>query len=122
MIIIKKISNYIEIEEACNSFYVTTDEIKVILGGVSKSRADKFRKELEAILDAETVVAKAETDEKKRNMLLAKCFYYKDTRPHRVPIRRVLEEAHLDLDYIRREANKMRKAKRLEVEKCSNQF
>ena len=40
--------------------------------------------------------------------------HIKDTKPHKLPIRRVLEEAHIDLDYVRREANKMRKAINIE--------
>lgn len=112
----KKTITYIEIESACNSYYVTTEDIMIILGGVSKSKADNFRKNLESVLDEEKALAKQESDEKKRNELLGKCFYFNDTRPHRLPVKRVLEYAHLDLDYIRREANKMRKAKRIEGE------
>ncbi len=112
----KRIANYIEVEEACNSFYVTTDEIRTILGGVSKSKADNFRKTLENKLKAERLEALKEIDAKKRNELLARCFYFDDTRPHRIPIRRVLEEAHIDLDYVRREANKMRRAMKIERE------
>lgn len=106
--------NFIEIEEACNYLFVDTSLIQIILGGVSKSRADKFRMDLEAELDEEALLAMQETDENKRLKALARCYYYKDTRPHRVPIRRVLEKAHIDLDFVRREANKMRKAKLIE--------
>ncbi len=108
------IKNFIEIEEACNYLFVDTSLIKTILGGVSKSKADKFRMELEEELDQEKVLALQETDNDKQLKALAKCFYYNDTRPHRVPIKRVLEKAHIDLDYVRREANKMRKAKLIE--------
>ena len=110
-----KNTNYIEIENACNYLWVTTNEIRTILGGVSKSKADDFRKKLEIKLDEEEIQAKKETDLEKQNKLLARCFYYKDTKPHRLPIKRVLEEAHVDLDYVRREANKMRKAFLLET-------
>ena len=109
-----KNASYIEIENACNHLWVTTNEIRVILGGVSKSKADSFRKNLEIKLDKEEIEAKNESDLEKQNILLARCFYYKDTKPHRLPIKRVLEEAHVDLDYVRREANKMRKAFLLE--------
>lgn len=102
--------NFIEIEEACNHLFVSTNEIRDILGGVSKSKADKFRTELEKELEEEKIQALNEKDENKRTKALANCFYYNDTKPHRVPIRRVLEKAHIDLDYVRREANKMRKA------------
>lgn len=107
--------NFIEIEEACNHLWVTTEEIKIILGGVSKSKADKFRMNLEEILDKEHTDALNETESKQRDKKLANCFYYNDTRPHKLPIKRVLEQAHIDLDYVRREANKMRKAKNIEL-------
>lgn len=109
-----KLTNYIEIEEACNHLWVTTTEIRAILGGASKSKADAFRAELENDLNEEKIIALKENDEDKRAKLLARCFYYDDTRPHRLPIKRVLEKAHVDLDYVRREANKMRKAFALE--------
>ena len=80
------------------------------IGGVSKGKADKFRMEVEEILDNEHLESLKEQDENKRLVLQAKCFYYKDTKPHRLPIKRILELAHVDLDYVRREANKMRKA------------
>lgn len=105
---------YIEIEEACNHLFVGTREIKIILGGVSKSKADAWRQELEIELDKEHAASLNETDEKKRIKLQAQCFYYKDTKPHLLPIKRVLEKAHIDLDYVRREANKMRRAMRIE--------
>lgn len=108
------IKNFIEIEEACNYPFVDTNLIRIILGGVSKSRADKFRMELEEELDKEMVSAMQETDKDKQIKVLANCFYYNDTRPHRVPIRRVLEKAHIDLDYVRKEANKMRRARLIE--------
>lgn len=110
----RKSTNYIEIEKACNSPYVTTEDIMIILGGVSRSKADSFRTKLELKLDDEKMQAERETDEKIRNNLLANCFYFKDTRPHRLPVKRVLEGAHLDLEVIRREANKMRKALKIE--------
>ncbi len=106
--------NFIEIEAACNYPFVGTNEIMIILGGVSKSKADRFRMELEKELNEEKALALQEKDESKRIKGLARCYYYDDTRPHRVPIKRVLEKAHLDLDYVRREANKMRKAKLIE--------
>lgn len=114
---------YIEIETACNHLWVTTTEIQNILGGVSKGRADLFRIELEKELDQEKAIALQEQDEKKRIQLEAKCFYFKDTKPHKLPIKRVLEKAHVDLDYVRREANKMRKAQKIErsIEKNDNQ-
>lgn len=108
------IKNFIEIEEACNYPFVDTNLIRIILGGVSKSRADKFRMELEEQLDKEMISAMQETDKDKQTKLLANCFYYNDTRPHRVPIRRVLEKAHIDPDYVRKEANKMRRARLIE--------
>jgi len=106
--------NYLEIEEACNHLWVTTKEIKNILGGVSQSKADSFREELEQELDNEHLESLKESNENKRIQMQARCFYYKDTRPHRLPIKRVLEKAHVDLDFVRREANKMRKARLLE--------
>ena len=108
------IKNFIEIEEACNYPFVDTNLIRIILGGVSKSRADKFRMKLEEELDKEMVLAMQETDKDKQLKALANCFYYNDTIPHRVPIRRVLEKAHVDLDYVRKEANKMRRARLIE--------
>lgn len=108
------IKNFIEIEEACNYPFVDTNLIRIILGGVSKSRADKFRMELEEKLDKEMVLAMQETDKDKQIKALASCYYYNDTRPHRVPIKRVLEKAHIDLDYVRKEANKMRRARLIE--------
>lgn len=111
-----KAKNFIEIEDACNHLWVTTNEIRTILGGVSKSKADSFRKELEAELDKEKAKATLESNEETKIKLLARCFYYSDTKPHRLPIRRVLEKAHIDLDYVRREANKMRKAIKIESE------
>ena len=110
----KRRVTYIDIEQACNSLYVTTEELMTILGGVSKGKADDFRMKLEEKRDNEKIKALSEEDETKRNKLLAHCFYYKDTKPHKLPIRRVLEEAHVDLDYVRREANKMRKAINIE--------
>lgn len=110
-----KSCNFIEIEEACNHLWVTTEEIKIILGGVSKSKADKFRMNLEEILDKEHTDALKEAEAKERDKKLANCFYYNDTRPHKLPIKRVLEQAHIDLDYVRREANKMRKANNIEL-------
>lgn len=109
-----KSCTYIEIEEACNHLWVTTPEIQKILGGVSKSKADSFRQQVELELDNEYLESLKEVDENKRIKLQANCFYYKDTKPHKLPIKRVLEKAHLDLDYVRREANKMRKAMRIE--------
>lgn len=109
-----KSKNFIEIEEACNHLWVDTTLIRIILGGVSKGKADKFRMKLEEKLDNEKIKALSEEDETKRNKMLAHCFYYKDTKPHKLPIKRVLEEAHIDLDYVRREANKMRKAINIE--------
>lgn len=109
-----KSKNFIEIEEACNHLWVDTTLIRIILGGVSKGKADEFRMKLEEKLDNEKIKALSEEDETKRNKMLAHCFYYKDTKPHKLPIRRVLEEAHIDLDYVRREANKMRKAINIE--------
>ena len=106
--------NYLEIEDACNHLWVTTKEIKKILGGVSQSKADNFREELEQELDNEHLESLKESNENKRIQMQARCFYYKDTRPHRLPIKRVLEKAHVDLDFVRREANKMRKAMLLE--------
>lgn len=106
--------NYIELENACNHLWITTDEIRYILGGVSKTKADKFRNDLENKLTEEKIIALKEPDLEKRNQLLANCFYYNDTRPHRLPIKRVLEAAHIDLDFVRREANKMRKANLME--------
>ena len=106
--------NYLEIEDACNHLWVTTKEIKKILGGVSQSKADNFREELEQDLDNEHLESLKELNENKRIQMQARCFYYKDTRPHRLPIKRVLEKAHVDLDFVRREANKMRKAMLLE--------
>ena len=105
-----KSKNFIEIEEACNHLWVTTEEIGIILGGASKTKTNNFRKELERELDKEYIEAQNITNEDEKSKALAKCFYYKDTHPHRLPIRRVLEKAHVDLDYVRREANKMRKA------------
>lgn len=110
----KKVTNFIEIENACNSPYITTHEIQIILGGVSKSKADKFRFDLEKILDKEKAEAIINNDENIKNNLLAKCFYFNDTRPHRLPTVRVLQAAHLDINYIRNEANKMRKALKIE--------
>ncbi len=110
----KKNTNYIEIEEACNYLWVTTEEIRSILGGVSKSKADKFRKKLESKLEQEKLESLKETNEELKNKKLAKCFYFGDTRPHKLPIKRVLEEAHIDIDFVRREANKMRKAQIIE--------
>ena len=112
-----KSKNFIEIEEACNHLWVTTEEIGIILGGASKTKANNFRKELERELDKEYVEAQSITNENEKIKALAKCFYYKDTHPHRLPIRRVLEKAHVDLDYVRREANKMRKAMLIENKK-----
>ena len=112
-----KSKNFIEIEEACNHLWVDTTLIRTILGGVSKSKADNFRKELEQELDQECIQAKSITNENEKSKALANCFYYKDTHPHRLPIRRVLEKAHVDLDYVRREANKMRKAMLIENKK-----
>lgn len=106
---------YLEIENACNCPWVTTKEIRKILGGVSQTKADNFREELERELDNEYLESLKETNENKRIQMQARCYYYKDTRPHRLPIRRVLEKAHVDLDYVRREANKMRKAQVIEV-------
>ena len=110
----KKNTNYIEIEEACNYLWVTTTEIKTILGGVSKTKADNFRKKLEEKLDNEKIESLKEPNEELRNKKLARCFYFEDTRPHKLPIKRVLEEAHIDIDFVRKEANKMRKAERIE--------
>lgn len=110
-----KSCNFIEIEEACNHLWVTTEELKTILGGVSKAKADKFRMNLEQILDKEYTASLEEKDETKRIKMQSQCFYYKDTRPHKLPIKRVLEYTHIDLDYVRREANKMRKAKNIEI-------
>lgn len=110
-----KSCNFIEIEEACNHLWVTTEELKIILGGVSKTKADKFRMELEEILNKEHISSLKEEDENKRIKMQSQCFYYKDTRPHKLPIKRVLEYAHIDLDYVRREANKMRKARNIEL-------
>lgn len=112
---------YLEIEEACNHLYVGTKEIKVILGGVSESKANAWRQELEKELDSEKTQSKKEPDENKRIKLQAQCFYYKDTKPHKLPIKRVLEKAHIDLDFVRREANKMRKAMKIEG-KYENKF
>lgn len=112
-----KSKNFIEIEEACNHLWVTTEEIGIILGGASKTKTNNFRKELERELDKEYVEAQSITNENEKSKALAKCFYYKDTHPHRLPIRRVLEKAHVDLDYVRREANKMRKAMLIENKK-----
>lgn len=111
---ITKPCTYLDIEQACNSLYVSTSDLMTILGGVSKGKADEFRMKLEEKLDNEKIQALAEEDETKRNKMLAHCFYYKDTKPHKLPIRRVLEEAHVDLDYVRRKANKMRKAINIE--------
>ncbi len=110
----KKICTYIEIEEACNCPFVSTNEIKIILGGVSKSKADSFRTELEKELDQELIEARKETDSKKRLQKEAACYYFKDTRPHKLPVYRVLQKAHLDLEQIRKEANKMRRALKIE--------
>ena len=110
-----KSCNFIEIEEACNHLWVTTEELKTILGGVSKSKADKFRMELEEILDKERINSLEEENESKRIKMQSQCFYYKDTRPHKLPIKRVLEYAHIDLDYVRQQANKMRKARNIEL-------
>lgn len=110
----KRPSNYLEIEAACNYPFVSTTEIMTILGGVSKCKADSFRVALEEELDQELIAAKKETDDSKRLKLEAACYYFKDTRPHRLPINRVLEKAHIDLEHVRREANKMRKAIKIE--------
>ena len=112
-----KSKNFIEIEEACNHLWVDTTLIQTILGGVSKTKADNFRKQLEQELDQECIQARSITNENEKSKALANCFYYKDTHPHRLPIRRVLEKAHVDLDYVRREANKMRKAMLIENKK-----
>lgn len=112
-----KSKNFIEIEEACNHLWVDTTLIRTILGGVSKTKADNFRKELEQELDQERIQAQSISNENEKSKALAKCFYYRDTHPHRLPIRRVLEKAHVDLDYVRREANKMRKAMLIENKK-----
>lgn len=112
-----KSKNFIEIEEACNHLWVDTTLIRTILGGVSKTKADNFRKELEQELDQERIQAQSISNENEKSKALAKCFYYKDTHPHRLPIRRVLEKAHVDLDYVRREANKMQKAMLIENKK-----
>lgn len=109
-----KSKNFIEIEEACNHLWVDTTLIRIILGGVSKGKADNFRKELEQELDNERIQAQSITNENEKLKALAKCFYYKDTHPHLLPIKRVLEKGHVDLDYIRSEANKMRKAINIE--------
>ena len=109
-----KSKNFIEIEEACNHLWVDTTLIRIILGGVSKGKADNFRKELEQELDNERIQAQSIINENEKLKALAKCFYYKDTHPHLLPIKRVLEKGHVDLDYIRREANKMRKAINIE--------
>lgn len=106
--------NYIEIEEACNYPWVTTKEIKVILGGVGDSKANNFRMMLEEKLNKEYANAMLEKNEKLKEKMLSQCFYFKDSKPHRLPIKRVLEEAHLDLDIVRREANKMRKSLKFE--------
>lgn len=110
----KKTCNYIEIEQACNSPFVTTNEIMIILGGVSKSKADSFRQELEDKLDKEYIAAQSESNKDIKSKLEAACFYFNDTRPHRLPLDRVLKEAHIDLDMVRREANKMRRALKIE--------
>lgn len=115
MITIIKSKTYLEIEEACNHLFVGTSEIRIILGGVSLSKANEFREKLEKKLDEEYVQSLSIENEHERIKTQAKCFYYKDTRPHLLPIKRVLEEAHIDLDYVRREANKMRKANNLEL-------
>lgn len=112
-----KSKNFIEIEEACNHLWVTTEEIGIILGGASKTKANNFRKELEKELNQERIRAQSITNENEKSKALANCFYYNDTHPHRLPIRRVLEKAHVDLDYVRREANKMRKAMLIENKK-----
>lgn len=112
---------YLEIEEACNHLYVGTEEIKVILGGVSDSKANFWRKKLEEELDSEKIQSLNEPDENKRLKMQAQCFYYKDTKPHKLPIKRVLEKAHIDLDFVRREANKMRRAMKIEG-KYENKF
>ncbi len=106
--------NYIELEEACNHLWVTTEEIRIILGGVSKTTADKFRVDLEKKLDNEKINAEEISNSNEKDKALAQCFYFKNTKPHRLPIKRVLDEAHVDLDFVRREANKMRKALILE--------
>ena len=53
----KKRATYIDIEQACNSLYVTTEELMTILGGVSKGKADDFRMKLEEKLDNEKIKA-----------------------------------------------------------------
>lgn len=110
----KKPCNYIQIEEACNYPFVSTNEIMIILGGVSKSKADNFRTSLERDLDKEWTMAQAEENVTKKQQLEANCYYFKDTRPHRLPIKRVLEKAHIDIEFVRKEANKMRKALKIE--------
>lgn len=105
-----KTCNYLEIEEACNHLWVTTREIKIILGGVSETKANIWRLELERELNNEYLESLKIEDINLRNKAQAKCFYYNDTRPHRLPIKRVLEKAHVDIEFVRKEANKMRKA------------
>lgn len=107
-------ATFIDIDKACNNLWITSNEIRVILGGVSKSKAEIFRKELEEKLNQEQIEAKLCKDEKEKNKKLAQSFYYKDTRPHRYPLTRVLEEAHVNLDYVRKQANQMRKSQLLE--------
>lgn len=109
-------ATFIDIDEACNNLWITSKEIRVILGGVSMSKAESFRKELEEKLDKEKVEAELCQNEKERTQKLARSFYYKDTKPHRYPLTRVLEEAHVNLDYVRKQANQMRKSLKIGLE------
>lgn len=94
--------NYIEMEKVINRYWISRKDLSIILPQLTYASASR---EFNIILDE-----MEKNDE-----------FYFHTRPSLIPIRKVIEKFNIDVNFIRREANKIKKYKEGDNQNAKNQ-
>lgn len=84
--------NYLDMEEVINSYWITRKDIMILLPQLTYSSASSEFNKIE------------------KEMQMNNEFYF-NTRPTLIPVKKVIDKFHIDVNLIRREANKMRRCK-----------
>lgn len=83
-------SNYLEMESVINQYWISCQDFKILIPQLSQIQANK------------------EFNSLKLEMESNKELYF-NTRPVLIPIKKIIDKYHIDVNLIRREASKIRK-------------
>jgi len=100
--------NFIEMEEALIYPFLTTKEIRVLLRNCSESKLSKNLKDIIAFFEKKKDEANLIEEPNEQNKMKAKYFYEIDCRPYRFSKLGILEVLHVDENYIKSQAKKLR--------------